>query len=363
MDSRFWWSFFLALAMASAGARSQSTDALGFLSIDCGIAPGSSYVDSTTGISYVSDTGFIDTGVNRNISDDYVGNARYQQLLTLRTFPNGDRNCYTIGSPAVVQGSKYLLRAWFLYGNYDGLNGQQQSFDIYLGVNYWDRMNIATPESFYWTDIITVANTGDLSVCLVNIGMGTPFISGIDLRPVRDNLYPAAHEGQTLILFNRWNLGEASETVRYPADPIDRVWTPWSSSQLNLNDVSTDSTVQNLPQDLFEVPSVVMQTAVTPIDSSTLVFPWDPLPGDVNQFFPILHISEIVDLSGTSQSRQFNYYMNGLPMLRIYILPLTSTRATSTATCPSLRSPPITSPSRLSATPLYRPSSMPWSYT
>ncbi|XP_074557012.1 putative LRR receptor-like serine/threonine-protein kinase At4g29180 [Curcuma longa] len=217
MDSRFWWSFLLALAMASAGARSQSTDALGFLSIDCGIAPGSSYVDPNTGISYVSDTGYIDTGVNRNVSDAYVSNIRYQQLLTLRTFPNGDRNCYTIGSPAIAQGSKYLLRAWFFYGNYDGFNGQQLSFDLYLGANYWGRMDITTADLMYWFEIITVAATGDLSVCLVNIGMGTPFISGIEVRPLRDSLYPAANAGQTLILRQRWNLGEESDYVRYPA--------------------------------------------------------------------------------------------------------------------------------------------------
>ncbi|XP_042459743.1 putative leucine-rich repeat receptor-like serine/threonine-protein kinase At2g19230 [Zingiber officinale] len=58
-----------------------------------------------------------------------------------------------------------------------------------------------------------------------------------------------------------------------------------------------------------------MQTAVTPINSSSLVIPWDPFPGDVNQFFPVLHISEILDLSGTNQSRQFNVYLNGLRWL------------------------------------------------
>ncbi|XP_074573999.1 putative leucine-rich repeat receptor-like protein kinase At2g19210 [Curcuma longa] len=214
MDSRFWWSFLLALAMASAGARSQSTDALGFLSIDCGIEPGSSYVDPLTNISYVSDADFIDTGINHNISAAYIGDGWAPQLLDLRAFPNGTRNCYTIGSPAVTQGSKYLLRAWFLYGDYDGLGGQTQSFDLHLGVNYWDRVNVTTADSFYWTETITVATAGFFSVCLVNTGTGTPFISGIDLRPLRDSLYPAANEGRSLVLFNRWNLGEESNYLR-----------------------------------------------------------------------------------------------------------------------------------------------------
>ncbi|XP_042465207.1 probable LRR receptor-like serine/threonine-protein kinase At1g05700 [Zingiber officinale] len=315
MDPRFWWPILLSFAMASAGARSQSTDALGFLSIDCGIEPGSSYVDPLSNISYVSDAGFIDTGVNRNISVAYVGDVKPRRYLTLRAFPNGTRNCYTIGSPAVVRGSKYLLRAWFFYGNYDGLSGQPQSFDLHLGVNYWDRVNVTTAESAYKPETIVVATSGYLSVCLVNTGMGTPFISGIDLRPLMDRLYPMANELQSLVLSSRYNMGEESDVIRYPKDPIDRVWTPFSSSGWNWNDVSTNSTVRNLPQGSFQVPSVVMQTAVTPINSSSIVLPWDPFPGDVNQFFPILHISEIFDLSGTNLSRQFNIYVNGFQLL------------------------------------------------
>ncbi|XP_074561942.1 putative LRR receptor-like serine/threonine-protein kinase At4g29180, partial [Curcuma longa] len=206
MDSRVWWSLLLALTTASAGARSQSTDALGFLSIDCGIEPGSSYVDPLANISYVSDADFIDTGVNRNISVAYVGDVRPRRLHTLRAFPNGNRNCYTIRSPTVARGSKYLVRAWFFYGNYDGLGGQPQSFDLHLDVNYWDRVNVTTAESFYWTETITVAAAGYLSVCLVNTGTGTPFISGIDLRPLKDRLYPAANERRSLVLSARLNM-------------------------------------------------------------------------------------------------------------------------------------------------------------
>ncbi|KAG6526608.1 hypothetical protein ZIOFF_016600 [Zingiber officinale] len=321
MDSRFWWSFLLAFAMASAGVRSQSTEALGFLSIDCGIEPSSSYVDPLTNISYVSDAGFIDTGVNHNISVAYVGDFKAPRFRTLRAFPNGTRNCYTIGSPVVVRGSKYLLRAWFYYGNYDGLNSQPQSFDLHLGVNYWDRVNVTTAESFYWTETITVATGGYLSACLVNTGTGTPFISGIDLRPLKDRLYPAANESRSLVLFGRWNMGEESDYIRYPDDPLDRVWLLLDSTQMNWKDVSTDSAVENLSEDFFQAPSVVMQTAVTPINSSSIVITWHPSPGDVNQFFPILHISEIADLSGTDQSRQFNIYANGLRWLPEIVTP------------------------------------------
>ncbi|XP_074573956.1 putative leucine-rich repeat receptor-like serine/threonine-protein kinase At2g19230 [Curcuma longa] len=326
MDSRFWWAILLASALASTGALSQSTDALGFLSIDCGIEPGSSYVDPLTNISYVSDAGFIDTGINRNISAAYMGDGWPPHLLNLRAFPNGTRNCYTIRSPTVVRGFKYLLRAWFYYGNYDRLRGQPLSFDLHLGVNYWDRMGVtdADADSFYWTETIAVATAGYFSVCLVNTETGTPFISGIDLRPLKDYLYPAANELRSLVLYNgRWNLGVQFDSIRYPADPFDRVWS-WNQDTAqtkNWNVSSTNSTVQNLSQDPFEVPSVVMQTAVTPINSSSLVVTWDLSPGYVNQFFPILHISDFVNLSGTNQSRQFNIYVNGFLWMRDIMTP------------------------------------------
>ncbi|XP_042466304.1 probable LRR receptor-like serine/threonine-protein kinase At1g05700 [Zingiber officinale] len=309
MDSRFWWPILFALTMASPGALSQSTDALGFLSIDCGIEPGSSYVDPLTNISYVSDASFIDTGVNRNISGDSLS----PKLRTLRAFPNGTRNCYTIRSPVVARGSKYLLRALFLYGNYDGLDGQPLAFDLHFGVNYWDSVSVTDSTFFYVKETIMVATARYFSVCLVNTGTGTPFISRIDLRPLKDSLYPTANKRRSLVLFNRWNLGMESGYIWYPADPLDRFWGSWSFPGWNY--VSTNSTVRNLPQDLFEVPSVVMQTAVTPINSSSILITWDPLPGAVNQFFPILHISEILDLAGTNQSRQFNIYMNGIHWL------------------------------------------------
>ncbi|XP_074562368.1 putative LRR receptor-like serine/threonine-protein kinase At4g29180, partial [Curcuma longa] len=207
MDSRFWWPIFLTFAMASAGARSQTTD--GFLSIDCGREPGSSYVDRDTNISYVSDAGFIDTGINRMTSVPYRGPQTYG-IGTLRAFPNGTRNCYTIRS-AVVRGSKYLLRAWFFYGNYDGLSGQTLAFDLYLGVNYWVGVNVADTNLLYWKEIITVATAGYLSVCLVK-GTGTPFISAIDVRPLKHSMYPAANESRSLLVVHRWNLGVDSYT-------------------------------------------------------------------------------------------------------------------------------------------------------
>jgi hypothetical protein len=36
----------------------------------------------------------------------------------------------------------------------------------------------------------------------VNRGLGTPFISGLDLRPLRDEMYPEATVNQSLAILN-----------------------------------------------------------------------------------------------------------------------------------------------------------------
>ncbi|WOL14611.1 hypothetical protein Cni_G23391 [Canna indica] len=304
----FWCLVFLGIAMAAVGVHCQSTDSLGFITIDCGMDPDSSYVDPKTNISYVSDAGFIDSGINANISGAYVVNNMVRRLKTVRSFPNGTRNCYTI--TPITQGSKYLLRAWFMYGNYDGLNTQPVLFDVYLGVNFWETINITDPSFFYTAEAIAVASANYFSVCLVNTGKGTPFVSGLEVRPLKNKLYPAVNASRSLVLFKRANLGVEDTYIRYPDDRLDRLWSPWSSPLWT--NIATNSTVENLSEDNFEAPTAVMQTAVTPINSSILLLLWDPYPGDVNQYFAILHISELFNIVGTNQSRQFNIFVNGI---------------------------------------------------
>ncbi|RZS26333.1 hypothetical protein BHM03_00059654 [Ensete ventricosum] len=183
-----------------------------FISIDCGIAAGSTYVDPTTTIPYVSDAPYTDAGVNQNISAAYVTNLLGRRYLNVRSFPNGTRNCYTINS--ITPNSKYLIRATFFYGNYDGLGSQSRLFDLYLGVNLWKTINITDPGSGSRTDVITVAASDSLSVCLVNTGHGTPFISGLDVRPLMDILYPAVNPSRSLVLSQRLNMGPTDTFIR-----------------------------------------------------------------------------------------------------------------------------------------------------
>lgn len=115
-------------------------DKSGFISIDCGISDYSTYIDATTGITYVSDTTFIGTGVSKTISPQFQSNAISPLFYTVRSFPEGLRNCYTL-EPEQGRKNKYLIRASFMYGNYDG-QSKPPEFDLHLGVNVWDAIQL-----------------------------------------------------------------------------------------------------------------------------------------------------------------------------------------------------------------------------
>jgi hypothetical protein len=48
----------------------------------------------------------------------------------------------------------------------------------------------------------------------VNTGSGTPFISSLELRPLKDSLYPLANSTQGLALIGRYNFGGGDYVIR-----------------------------------------------------------------------------------------------------------------------------------------------------
>uniref|UniRef100_A0A8R7QPG1 Malectin-like domain-containing protein n=1 Tax=Triticum urartu TaxID=4572 RepID=A0A8R7QPG1_TRIUA len=285
-------------------------DYLGFISIDCGIEVNSTYQDSVSNMIYVSDYGFVTTGENHGISSDYVKPSLVKRYLNLRFFPHGARNCYTLRS--LVMGNKYLVRAAFYYGNYDGL-GKPPVFDLYLGTNYWHEVSLSDAGAFNWMDIIVVAPDDYLQVCLVNKGMGNPFISGLDLRPMKNTLYPEVNATQSLVLVNsnRFHMGPTDGSViRYPSDSHDRIWTTYNAIP-NCIQISATSVIQNNLRDVYDVPSSVMQNAVT-ANSSRIDFSWNPSDPSVNissKYFFIFYFAELQTV-GSNAVRQFDIIIN-----------------------------------------------------
>ncbi|VAH65161.1 unnamed protein product [Triticum turgidum subsp. durum] len=302
----------LALLFMMTRVYGQSTS--GFISIDCGNRR--TYNDSTTGIQYHSDHGFVDGGLSHKISTEFMADATNEQQKTLRSFPQSSRNCYTLPS---ATGKKFLVRALFTYGDYDGLNstmsGSLFRFGLHIGVNFWEAVNLTNsdPSNTIWKEVLTVAPGNNLSVCLINFGTGTPFVSSLELRPLQDVMYPFVNSSVSISYFKRFRFGNATEYItRYPLDPYDRFWEAWFSTYkaypwITLN---TSNEVKRLPgNDTFQVPQAILQNATTVDTNNTFysvrVAAGPNLDPTNLQLLPIFHFAEVVD---NNPNRSFNIY-------------------------------------------------------
>ncbi|KAJ4823976.1 hypothetical protein Tsubulata_047415, partial [Turnera subulata] len=258
---------------------------------------------TSTGITYLPDSSFISTGVSHSVSPEFKTFAAGRQQENLRSFPEGERNCYKVG---VKRGTKYLIRAIFMYGNYDGRNILPQ-FDLHLGPDKWVTMDVTNATTNTFKDIIHVPTKNYVHVCLVNTGSGTPFISALELRPLNNNSYVSAAAALALLL--RCDMGSTtSETLRYPADVHDRVWVPYH--MVKLEDISTSQKIDMVSQNNYQPPSIVMSTASTPKTASEpLEFSVDIEDPNLQVYFYV-HFAEIAQ-PRTNQSRQFNITING----------------------------------------------------
>ncbi|CAL5095908.1 unnamed protein product [Urochloa decumbens] len=295
----------------------------GFISIDCGLPGKTSYLDDNTKISYAPDAAFIDTGSNYNIANEYITPMLSRRYHNVRSFPDGARNCYVLGS--IVPSSKYLLRATFKYGDYDGL-GRPPIFDLHIGVNPWTTVNITDADTAVLVEAIVVVQVDFVQVCLINTGSGTPFISGLDLRPLKTTLYPQVNLMQGLVLLGRMNFGcpiillPPRQTTKqgtrhhYKVHQKEVLIQIITSSEWR--SISTTSRVNNVENDKFEAPSAVMQTAITPSNASrNIQFSWDPEPQPSDPspgYIAIMYFSELDNLS-SNQVRQFYISLNGKP--------------------------------------------------
>ncbi|XP_024022548.1 LRR receptor-like serine/threonine-protein kinase IOS1 isoform X1 [Morus notabilis] len=313
MFKYFHFATFLLVAYAlffAAHSQGQS----GFISLDCGLPENSNYTETTTEINYISDAPFISSGKVYTILPQYKVNLQYW-ATTVRSFPDGTRNCYTINTE---RGTKYLMRAWFLYGNYDGKNSTPE-FDLHLGPNFWDTVKIVDSSSVVVKEIIHFPLQNYVRLCLVNTGSGTPFISALELRPLKNTTYKV--ESQTsLALAVRIDVGSnLTGVIRYPYDVSDRIWVPYNIDEWK--DITTSQTVDS--ENDFQPPHVVMNNAAMPANKSApfrLIF---ELLDPSTKYYLYMHFAELQQLK-PNESRAFNINVNGRflygPLVPTYLL-------------------------------------------
>ncbi|KAJ0239109.1 Malectin-like domain-containing protein [Hirschfeldia incana] len=278
----------------------------GFVSIDCGIPDDSSYNDETTDIKYVSDSGFVESGTSKSIAPELKTNTSLaRQFHNLRSFPEGKRNCYKV-LPQQGKGFKYLIRTRFMYGNYDGLGKAPPVFDLYLGVNLWDSIVLDNSTTIVTKEIIHTPSLDHFHVCLVDKNRGTPFLSVLEVRFLKNNTYETPYEA--LMLFRRWDFGSTSNLpVRYKYDVYDRIWMP--SRFKNHVILNTSLPIDQNYNNRFNPASVVMSTATRPINASDyIILFWEPADPRL-KFYVYMHFAEVEVLT-RNQTREFTVYYN-----------------------------------------------------
>ncbi|ESQ36144.1 hypothetical protein EUTSA_v10006786mg [Eutrema salsugineum] len=244
----------------------------GFINLDCGLqANESPYTEPTTKLTFTSDADFIKTGKS----------SRIQNV------------------PGVTQGTNYLIVAMFVYGNYDDLNAHPK-FDLYLGPNIWTTVDLQRKVNGTRAEIIHIPRSNSLQVCLVKTGTTTPLISALELRPLRDDTY-IPQSGSLKNLF-RVYLTDSKDTIRYPEDVHDRLWSPFFMSDWEL--IRTSLPVDTSDNE-YDIPEDVLATAATPGNvSAPLTISWNlETPNDL--VYAYLHVAEIQDLRD-NDTREFN---------------------------------------------------------
>ncbi|XP_018435752.2 probable LRR receptor-like protein kinase At1g51890 [Raphanus sativus] len=278
----------------------QAQDQSGFISLDCGLVPKeTNYVEKSTNITYRSDFNYIETGVTKKINDAYTTQFQ-QQTWSLRSFPDGQRNCYTFNLTA---NRKYLIRGTFIYGNYDDLN-QLPIFDLYIGPNRWTTVTTLGVTNGSIHEMIHVLTQNRLQVCLVKTGDTTPFISSLELRPLNNETYVT--QSGSLVAVSRVFFSPTPTFVRYDEDINDRTWVPYIDK--NNSVITTNFAVDT--SNFYNVPQVVARTAAIPVDESQpLTIDWT-LDEATAQSYIYMHFAEIQNLKA-NETREFNITYNG----------------------------------------------------
>ncbi|GLJ45717.1 hypothetical protein SUGI_0962130 [Cryptomeria japonica] len=269
----------------------------GFISLACGGGEGA-YNDSN-GIQWTSDKLYIESGETHTLSNA----ALDYQLQHVRSFPQGKRNCYVL--PA-NRGTKYLIRASFLYANYDGLQAQPK-FELLIDANLWTTVMINNTWDIDVEEAIMMAKTTSISICLGRSGTDTPFISSLELRPIKPSMYALVGLSFSMFGVTRGDFGAPlNSSIRYPDDDYDRIW----SGQGTGTGLSYMTTSNKIDTSNINLPSSVMSTAWVPtnVSSKGVYVSWDF--DQIGLYYFAVSFAELEVLK-PNDTREFNISIGG----------------------------------------------------
>ncbi|MBA0724437.1 hypothetical protein Golax_021126, partial [Gossypium laxum] len=217
-------------------------------------------------------------GESGRVLPEFTTNVQ-QQVVYLRSFPEAERNCYNL---TLRKGDRYLIRATFMYGNYDQRNDLPQ-FDLYLGPPLWDKVILPNAAFGMVREVIHVLQSNYLHICLVNWERHTIHIFlGVE-----------AFEQHHL---HRWLNGAPSKTRclfnKFPQDIYDRAW--WPYQETDWTQITTSSNIET--GNGYQPPLSAMRSACIPANASLpLSFPINSTVPDV-RYYVYVHFAEIQEL-------------------------------------------------------------------
>ncbi|KAF3782193.1 Receptor-like protein kinase [Nymphaea thermarum] len=239
-------------------------------------------------MTWVGDEQYVKSGQSATVRIDHNLIA---PLTTLQYFPHQKKNCYSF--PGVGQGLKILVRAWFYYGNYDGLSSPP-TFDLLFNGNSWGRVSLSEDKynGSAIFEVVHVTKVDDVSVCLVRTNPNdVPFINSLEIKQLDQGMYHKMNTNRPLYLKGRYAYALSANYIRHPDDPYDRLWlafTDYASSGLSPVRRSSDPS-SNL---LDKPPAAVLRQAITPSSSvasnmtvPNLITSTSPLPHYVTFYF------------------------------------------------------------------------------
>ncbi|XP_059663815.1 probable LRR receptor-like serine/threonine-protein kinase At1g51880 [Cornus florida] len=143
------------------------------LNIDCGA--------TDADIIWEMDDKFIKSGQKMLINTTIT----LQEMTTLRYFPHGTKNCYNL---ALQSPGRYLMRAGFYYGNYDGLS-KPPAFDLHINVQYWTTVKSTLSDDPIYVEMIYPIKRDKVKICLVRIDNDYKFISSLEAKIIPRDFY------------------------------------------------------------------------------------------------------------------------------------------------------------------------------
>ncbi|XP_059663817.1 uncharacterized protein At1g24485-like [Cornus florida] len=189
------------------------------LSTDCGALIRTAPTHNSHKL-WQTDEPFIKTGENKALP---TTNTLFQ-MNTLCYFLEGHKNCYSL--PLQEAYRKFLFRAGFYYGNYDGLS-KPPSFRLEIDGNIWANVTTSMSEEMIYYELFYITKKSRTSMCLIRtMDSDVPFISSLEAHYIYDT-YKWMDNTTALYVHNRINYGASTSVERgmnLHAQHYNRIW-------------------------------------------------------------------------------------------------------------------------------------------